>query len=64
MSDFEQACLSEGWELHSSGDIVYKDTGKSVDWEKADPLAAMAVLLSGKGPSRKIEEALWKGMNS
>jgi len=63
MTDFEIACRDEGWEQSATGSIVYAGTSDPVDWEKADPMAAMAVLFSGKGPSKEIEAALWKGLN-
>jgi hypothetical protein len=63
MTDFERACDDEGWEESSNGEIVYAGTDTPVDWSKANPLAAMAVLLSGKGPRSVIEQALWKGLS-
>ena len=59
-SDFEIACKDEGWEKSADGRIVYAGTNTSVDWNTAEPMAAMAVLFSGKGPSKAIEAALWK----
>lgn len=61
-TDFQQACRDEGWEMAANGVIVYAGTNNPVDWSKAEPLAAMAVLLSGKGPSKEIEAALTKGL--